>query len=49
MFAVDVQLSAVVMCGVPVLAVFMLWIKNKQRKAWQKVSNKNSNLNSYLQ
>ena len=49
MFLVDVQLSLVVLCGVPVLAVFMLWMKNKQRKAWQAVSNKNSNLNAYLQ
>ena len=49
MFIVDVQLAAVVMCGVPILAVFMLWVKNKQRKAWQAVSNKNSNLNAYLQ
>ncbi len=49
MFAVDPQLSLVVLCGVPILAVFMLWIKNKQRKAWQAVSNKNSNLNAYLQ
>ncbi|MBR4183628.1 MAG: ABC transporter ATP-binding protein [Lachnospiraceae bacterium] len=49
MFMVDVQLATVVMCGVPVLAVFMFWVKNKQRKAWQAVSNKNSNLNAYLQ
>ncbi|MCM1570236.1 MAG: ABC transporter ATP-binding protein/permease [Roseburia sp.] len=49
MFLVDVKLSLVVMCGVPVLAVFLLWIKNKQRRAWQDVSNKNSNLNAYLQ
>ena len=49
MLSVDVQLSLVVLCGVPVLAVFMLWIKNRQRKAWQAVSNKNSNLNAYLQ
>ena len=49
MFMVDVQLATVVMCGVPVLAVFMFWIKNKQRRAWQAVSNKNSNLNAYLQ
>ena len=49
MFMVDVQLALVVMCGVPVLGTFMLWIKNKQRKAWQAVSNKNSNLNAYLQ
>ncbi|MCR4643753.1 MAG: ABC transporter ATP-binding protein/permease [Lachnospiraceae bacterium] len=49
MFVVDVQLALVVMCGVPVLAVFMLFMKNRQRKAWQAVSNKNSNLNAYLQ
>lgn len=49
MFAVDVQLALVVMCGVPFLAIFMNYIKNKQRKAWQAVSNKNSNLNAYLQ
>ena len=49
MFIVDVKLAAVVMCGVPILFVFMMWIKNKQRKAWQQVSNKNSNLNAYLQ
>ena len=49
MLIVDVRLSLVVLAGVPILAVFMLWIKNKQRKAWQQVSNKNSNLNAYLQ
>ena len=49
MFIVDVQLSLIVMCGVPILAFFMLWMKNKQRKAWQAVSNKSSNLNAYLQ
>ena len=49
MFIVDIKLSLVVLCGVPILAVFMFWIKNKQRKAWQAVSNKNSNLNAYLQ
>ncbi len=49
MFAVDVKLSLVVLAGVPFLMVFMFWIKNKQRRAWQAVSNKNSNLNAYLQ
>ncbi len=49
MFMVDVQMSLVVLCGVPILMVFMIWIKNRQRKAWQAVSNKNSNLNAYLQ
>jgi len=49
MFMVDVKLSLVVLTGVPILMVFMFWIKNKQRRAWQQVSNKNSNLNAYLQ
>ena len=49
MFLTDVKLSVVVLLGVPVLAFFMLWIKNRQRRAWQRVSNKNSNLNAYLQ
>ena len=49
MMIMDIQLSLVVMCGVPILAAFMFWIKNRQRKAWQRVSNKNSNLNAYLQ
>ena len=49
MFLVDVQMALVVLCGVPVLMIFMFWIKNRQRKAWQAISNKNSNLNAYLQ
>ncbi|MCI5953366.1 MAG: ABC transporter ATP-binding protein/permease [Lachnospiraceae bacterium] len=49
MFCVDVKLSLVVMAGVPILAAFMFWIKKRQRRAWQQVSNKNSNLNAYLQ
>ena len=49
MFTTDVKLSLVVIVGVPILMVFMFWIKTKQRKAWQMVSNKNSNLNAYLQ
>ncbi len=49
MFTTDVKLSLVVMTGVPILAFFLFWIKNRQRKAWRMVSNKNSNLNAYLQ
>lgn len=49
MFCVDVKLSLVVLAGVPVLAVFLGYIKKRQRRAWQAVSNKNSNLNAYLQ
>lgn len=49
MFMVDFRLSLVVLAGVPVLAVGMMFIKKRQRRAWQQVSNKNSNLNAYLQ
>ena len=49
MLLTDVKLSLVVLAGVPILMVFLFWIKQKQRKAWQMVSNKNSNLNAYLQ
>ena len=48
MFAMHWRLALVVMAGVPVLAVFILIIKNRQRKAWQQVNNKSSNLNAYL-
>lgn len=49
MFAMDVKLSFVVLAGLPVF-VFIMWvIKRHQRRAWQMVSNKNSNLNGYLQ
>lgn len=49
MFFVNVKLSLVVLSGVPIFAVIMLIIKRHQRKAWQQVSNKSSNLNAYLQ
>ncbi|GIO43067.1 ABC transporter ATP-binding protein [Paenibacillus apis] len=49
MFAVDVKLSFVILAGLPVFLGIMLLIKNKQRRAWQAVSNKSSNLNAYLQ
>jgi len=49
MFAVDVRLSFVTLAGLPVFLVIMLLIKNKQRRAWQAVSNKSSNLNAYTQ
>ena len=48
MFFVNWQLALVTMAGLPVYAFIMLVIKNGQRKAWQQVSNKSSNLNAYL-
>ena len=48
MFFVCWQLALVVLCGLPVYGAIIMFIKNRQRKAWQKVSNKSSNLNAYL-
>lgn len=48
MFIMCWQLALVILAGLPIFAVIMLIIKNKQRRAWQAVSNKSSNLNAYL-
>ena len=49
MLFVNVKLTLVVLSGVPLFAAVIMLIKKKQRKAWQDVSNKSSNLNAYLQ
>ena len=49
MFQVNATLALVTVAGLPLMAIFMFIIKPKQRKAWQDVSNKNSNLNAYVQ
>lgn len=48
MFSVDVRLALVIFAGVPVFIIVMIILKNKQRRAWQGVSNKNSNQTAYL-
>ncbi|MEH7482638.1 ABC transporter ATP-binding protein [Neobacillus drentensis] len=48
MFAIDVKLTLLAMLGFPILAVVILLIKNAQRKAWQTLSNKQSNMNAYI-
>ncbi len=48
MFFVSWQLALVVLAGLPIYAAVIFAIKNRQRKAWQAVSNKSSNLNAYL-
>jgi len=49
MFRVSPQLATVVILGLPIFALFIWTIKPKQRRAWQSVSNKTSNLNAYIQ
>ena len=48
MFLCDVRLSLIVLAGVPLFLVIVLLIKPAQRRAWQDVSNKSSNINAYL-
>lgn len=48
MFFVSWQLALAVLIGLPLLAIMLGIIENRQRKAWQAVSNKTSNMNAYL-
>lgn len=48
MLSIDPKLTLYAMAGFPVLAVVILLLKNAQRKAWQILSNKQSNMNAYI-
>ncbi len=48
MFLMHWKMALVVLAGVPFLMAVVFGIKTRQRKAWQTVSNKNSNQNAYL-
>ena len=49
MLIVDVRLTLVAVSGLPLFIALIFAIKKRQRKAWQDVSNKSSNMNAYLQ
>ena len=49
MLALNVPLTLLSLCGLPVFAAFMFTIKGAQRRAHQRRNNKQSNLNAYLQ
>lgn len=48
MLSINVRLTLVCLCGLPVLIIVVVALKKKQRKAWQIQSNKQSNLNAYI-
>lgn len=48
MLICDVRLTLLCLCGLPLLAFVIIFIKKKQRRAWQIQSNKQSNLNAYI-
>lgn len=48
MFSMNVKLTLICLCGLPVLVAYVVFLKRKQRLAWQIQSNKQSNLNAYI-
>jgi ATP-binding cassette subfamily B multidrug efflux pump len=48
MLSINIRLSLICLAGLPVLMILIFIIKKKQRVAWQKLSNKSSNLNAYI-
>ena len=48
MLSMSVKLTLVCMCGLPVLILYIVVLKRKQRASWQLQSNKQSNLNAYI-
>jgi len=48
MFATSVPLSFVILAGMPLFILIMGILSPIQRRSWQKISNKSSNLNAYL-
>lgn len=48
MLSINVRLTLICLCGLPILTAVVIFIKKKQRRAWQIQSNKQSNLNAYI-
>ncbi|MCI8897417.1 MAG: ABC transporter ATP-binding protein [Lachnospiraceae bacterium] len=48
MFLTNVRLTLLCLCGLPILAGVVIFIKKRQHRAWQIQSNKQSNLNAYI-
>ena len=48
MLALSPKLTLITLIGLPILFAVMLSLKNRQRRAHQKVSSKQSNLNAYI-
>lgn len=49
MLTTSVKLTLIVLAGIPFLVGGLILLEPKQRKAWQVVNNKGSNLNAYFQ
>lgn len=49
MFTTSVKMTLIAFAGVPLLIIGLSIVKPRQRRAWQAVNNKSSNMNAYLQ
>ena len=49
MFLLNWQLALIILAGLPLFIAIAILLKPAQRRAWQRFSNKNYNLNAYLQ
>lgn len=48
MLFLNVRFTLIALCGLPILISIVIFVKRRQRKAWQIQSNKQSNLNAYI-
>ena len=48
MLSINVRLTLICLCGLPMLITVVVFLKRRQRRAWQIQSNKQSNLNAYI-
>ena len=48
MYSTNALLATIIVAGLPVFIAVIVMIKPRQRRAWQEMSNKNSNYNAYL-
>ena len=48
MLSINVRLTLICLCGLPMLTAVVVFLKRRQRRAWQIQSNKQSNLNAYI-
>lgn len=48
MYATNALLATIIVAGLPFFIAIILYLKPRQRRAWQNQSNKNSNYNAYL-
>jgi len=48
MYATDALLATIILAGLPIFLAVIIFLKPRQRRAWQNQSNKNSNYTAYL-